>query len=337
MEVLDQTVWIHINYRTWQGKKTLTRQEIQRYSDPDKTPPEDLITPGTKAIADPERLKKITSLGKRIHRECEKVCLKAFGAYGTSTEASEALMTRLQAFKDEHNALLTEYLDNYEASNNEWVKEHPEWEEWLRNSMLSRSEIENRFKFEFQAYKISSGGEGALMNDGLEQEQSGLFGQLLLEVERMANDAWEQSFENRDKTSQKALRPIKTILNKLETLSYISGKVGVLTNRVKVVLDALPKSGFIEGADLSSVCGLLNLLSSSRKMNEYIKQVSANQSQVVDQVVDTDEEEEIVSSPEQPSLGDDLDNEAWDEPATTQTYPSEPVQQPVAQPTSFAF
>lgn len=44
MEVLDQTVWIHINYRTWQGKKTLTRDELNRYADPDKTPPEDLIT-----------------------------------------------------------------------------------------------------------------------------------------------------------------------------------------------------------------------------------------------------------------------------------------------------
>lgn len=335
MEVLDQTVWIHINYRTWQGKKTLTRQEISRYSDPDKTPPEDLITPGTKAITDPERLKKITSLGKKIHRECEKVCLKAFGAYGTSLEAGEALMTRLQAYKDEHNALLTEFLDNYEASNDAWAKEHPEWEGWLRTSMLSRAEIENRFKFEVQAYKISSGGEGALMNDGLEQEQHGLFGQLLLEVERMAKEAWEQSFENKDKTSQKAIRPIKTILNKLETLSYISGNIGVLTERVKTVLSALPKSGFIEGADLSSVCGLLNLLSSSRKMNEYIKQVSADRAQGTNQVVHA--EPETVSEPEQPSLGDDLDNEAWEEPVTTQPVISEPASQPVVQSTSFAF
>lgn len=337
MEVLDQTVWIHINYRTWQGKKTLTRQEISRYSDPDKTPPEDLITPGTKAITDPERLKKITSLGKKISRECEKVCLKAFGAYGTSLEAGESLLNRLQAYKDEHNALLTEFLDNYEASNDAWAKEHPEWEAWLRTSMLSRAEIENRFKFEYQAYKISSGGEGALMNDGLEQEQSGLFGQLLLEVERMAREAWEQSFENRDKTSQKAIRPIKTILNKLETLSYISGKIGVLTDRVKAVLSALPKSGFIEGADLSSVCGLLNLLSSSRKMNEYIKQVSANRAQDSNQVVHA--AAETVSEPEQPSfdIDDDLDNEAWEEPVTTQPIVTEPASQPVVQPTSFAF
>ena len=331
MEVLDQTVWIHINYRTWQGKKTLTRQEIQRYSDPDRTPPEDLITPGTKAIADPERLKKITSLGKRISRECEKVCLKAFGAYGTSLEAGDALMTRLQGFKDEHNALLAEYLDDYETSNDAWVKEHPEWEEWLRNSMLSRSEIENRFKFEYQAYKISSGGEGTLMTSGLEQEQNGLFGQLLLEIERMANDAWIRSFENKDKTSQKALRPIKTILNKLETLSYISGKVGALINRVKAVLDALPKSGAIEGADLSSVCGLMNLLCSSQKMSAYINKVSAAPDEDSDQVTD----DEPVSNAVEAPLGDDSDDEAWDE-STSLPPSSEPASQPIAQPT-FCF
>ena len=212
MEVLDQTVWIHINYRTWQGKKTLTRDELNRYADPDKTPPEDLITPGTKAIADPEKLKRINSLGKRIHRECEKVCLKAFGAYGTSMEAGEVLLAKLKTMQQEHQSLIDDYLDGYEQSNTEWIAEHPEWEEWLRNSMMSRGEIENRFKFEFQAYKITSGGQGALMNEGLEQEQNGLLGQLLSEIEKMANDAWVTYYENRDKTGQKALSPIRGIL-----------------------------------------------------------------------------------------------------------------------------
>ena len=85
---------------------------------------------------------------------------KAFGAYGTSLEAGETFMARLQVFKDEHDALLEEFLDNYEASNDAWASEHPEWEEWLRKPMPSRSEIENCFKFEFQAYKISKGCEG---------------------------------------------------------------------------------------------------------------------------------------------------------------------------------
>lgn len=337
MEILDQTVWIHINYRTWQGKKTMTRAEIDKYSDPDKTPPKDLITPGTKAIADPERLKKITSLGKKIHRECEKVCLKAFGAYGTSVEASEALLKRLQQLKDAHNALITEYLDNYDSSNEQWAKEHPQWEEWLRNSMLSRADIENRFKFDFQAYKISSGGAGDLMNDGLQQEQNGLLGTLLGEIEKMATTAWEASFENRDKTTQKALRPIKTILNKLRTLSYIDGKVNVLIKRVNDVLDSMPKTGPIEGASLSAVSGLMNLLCSYSKMREFISKVSAQSQGAVFQFSSASQVTPTpVELPLEASTDESVEEESEEEVTIIPSIPaSEPANQPIAS-SSFA-
>lgn len=335
MEVLDQTVWIHINYRTWQGKKTLTRDELIRYANPDKTPPEDLITPGTKAIADPDKLKRINSLGKRIHRECEKVCLKAFGAYGTSIEAGETLLARLQTMKIEHETLITQYLDSYDQSNTEWIAEHPEWEEWLRNSMMSRGEIENRFKFEFQAYKISSGGQGALMNEGLQQEQNGLLGQLLSEIEKMANDAWVVSYENKDKASQKALSPIRTIMTKLKTLSYISGKVGVLIKRVQDVLDSMPKTGPIEGADLSSVCGLLNLLGSYRRMTDFINQVPQHQNDVFDQI-EEDEDESLIASTPAEIVSEVVVEEETDEQSEVEvTIPSNP--KPVAQPAAFCF
>ena len=335
MEVLDQTVWIHINYRTWQGKKTLTRDELKRYADPSKTPPEDLITPGTKAIADPEKLKRINSLGKRIHRECEKVCLKAFGAYGTSIEAGETLLARLQELKDEHHMLISEYLDSYEQSNIEWINDHPQWEDWLRNSMMSRGEIENRFKFEYQAYKISSGGQGALMNDGLIQEQNGLLGQLLLEIEKMANDAWVASYENRDKTGQKALSPIRTILNKLKTLSYISNKVNVLIKRVNDVLNSMPKSGPIEGADLSSVCGLLNLLGSSKRMTDFINQVPQHQNDVFDQIEENDEENLILSEPADTARNEEFEFDTNEESEVNVNTPS--TSKPVAQPALFCF
>ncbi|WP_292413483.1 DUF3150 domain-containing protein [Methylophaga sp.] len=335
MEVLDQTVWIHINYRTWQGKKTLTRDELNRYADPDKTPPEDLITPGTKAIADPEKLKRINSLGKRIHRECEKVCLKAFGAYGTSIEAGESLLARLQSMKDEHEALITEYLDSYEQSNTEWIAEHPAWEQWLRNSMMSRGEIENRFKFEFQAYKITSGGQGALMNDGLQQEQNGLLGQLLSEIEKMAAEAWATSYENKDRAGQKALSPIRTMLNKLKTLSYISSKVNVLIKRVNDVLDALPKTGPIEGADLSSVCGLLNLLGSYRRMTDFINQVPQHQNDVFDPI-EEDDDDSLVASEQTDIVSEEVVDEQTDEQSEVEvTIPSNP--KPVAQPAAFCF
>lgn len=335
MEVLDQTVWIHINYRTWQGKKTLTRDELNRYADPDKTPPEDLITPGTKAIADPEKLKRINSLGKRIHRECEKVCLKAFGAYGTSIEAGETLLARLQGLKDEHETLISEYLDSYEQSNTEWIAEHPEWEEWLRNSMMSRGEIENRFKFEYQAYKITSGGQGALMNEGLQQEQNGLLGQLLSEIEKMANDAWVTSFENRDKAGQKSLSPIRTILNKLKTLSYISGKVNVLIKRVNDVLDSMPKTGPIEGAALSSVCGLLNLLGSYQRMTDFINQVPQHQNDVLDQEEEVEDESLIASEQSVIVCEGVVDEEEEGQSEAEVTVSS--VKKPVAQPAAFCF
>jgi hypothetical protein len=237
--------------------------------------------------------------------------------------------------KDEHEALITEYLDSYEQSNTEWIAEHPAWEQWLRNSMMSRGEIENRFKFEFQAYKITSGGQGALMNDGLQQEQNGLLGQLLSEIEKMAAEAWATSYENKDRAGQKALSPIRTMLNKLKTLSYISSKVNVLIKRVNDVLDALPKTGPIEGADLSSVCGLLNLLGSYRRMTDFINQVPLHQNDVFDPI-EEDEDDSLVASEQTDIVSEEVVDEQTDEQSEVEvTIPSNP--KPVAQPAAFCF
>ena len=201
--------------------------------------------------------------------------------------------------------------------------------------MMSRGEIENRFKFEFQAYKITSGGQGALMNDGLQQEQNGLLGQLLSEIEKMAADAWATSYENKDRAGQKALSPIRTMLNKLKTLSYISSKVNVLIKRVNDVLDALPKTGPIEGADLSSVCGLLNLLGSYRRMTDFINQVPQHQNDVFDPI-EEDEDDSLVVSEQTDIVSEEVVDEQTDKQSEVEvTIPSNP--KPVAQPAAFCF
>lgn len=276
MEILEKSVWINIVYRTWQGEVTMSREEIKRYSNPDLLPPEDLIKPGSKAITDVSKLTKIKSFGRKVRRECEKVSLSAFGNYGTSLEASESLIKRLEQMQAEHQAMVNDYLDGYEQTTEQWISEHPEFEGWLRHSKLSRKDIESRFKFEFDVFQIQPTGDNSpqYLKDNLSNQVSGLLGTLLSEIETMAESAWTKTYVNNDSVSQKALSPIRTILKKLDTLKFIHSNVFRLVERVQVVLNAMPKSGPISGSDLSAVCGLLNLLSSSSRMMDFMNTAS---------------------------------------------------------------
>ena len=125
------------------------------------------------------------------------------------------------------------------------------------------------------------------------------------------------------------------MLNKLKTLRYISSKVNVLIKRVNDVLDALPKTGPIEGADLSSVCGLLNLLGSYRRMTDFINQVPQHQNDVFDPI-EEDEDDSLVVSEQTDIVSEEVVDEQTDKQSEVEvTIPSNP--KPVAQPAAFCF
>jgi hypothetical protein len=278
MEILEKSVWFNIVYRTWQGEVTMSREEVKKYSKPELLPPEDLIKPGSKAITDIAKLTKIKSFGRKVKRECEKVCLRAFGNYGTSLEESKALVTRLEQLQAEHSVMVKNYLDEYEITTEQWIIDHPEWEEWLRHSKLSRKDIENRFVFEFQVFQIQGAGDNTPphLANNLNRQVNGLLGTLLDEIEEMAQTTLDKTYANQDKVSQKALSPIRGILKKLDTLKFIHNNVFRLVVRTQDVLNAMPKTGAIEGSDLSAVYGLLSLLSSRDSMLDFMNTATNN-------------------------------------------------------------
>ena len=89
----------------------------------------------------------------------------------------------------------------------------------------------------------------------------GLAAQLRREVAQQIKTAWESSFEGRISVGQKALRPIRSALEKAKGLMFLDGGLGPIIESVEKTLSGLPRTGELQGRDFAAVCGAIHILS----------------------------------------------------------------------------
>ena len=149
----------------------------------------------------------------------------------------------------------------------QWADAHPEWEEAIRRCPPDVSRIASQLKFDFQVFRIAAPADGdAPANDGLERAVSGLSRQLYREIAVQARSALRRSFEGKSSVSQRAVRVITVIAEKLDALSYLDGGIRPALDKVRSVRDTLPKTGRITGRELVDVMGLLSLLGNEGRL-----------------------------------------------------------------------
>jgi hypothetical protein len=89
---------------------------------------------------------------------------------------------------------------------------------------------------------------------------NGLAGQLRREVRQQAKAAWDSSFHGKLEVGQKAVRPVRAMLEKIEGLVFLEPGLNELVSGIRLTLAALPKTGPIKGKDFAALCGAIHLL-----------------------------------------------------------------------------
>ena len=88
----------------------------------------------------------------------------------------------------------------------------------------------------------------------------------------MASESREfvrQSLTGRHEVTQKFLRPVRAIREKLSGLAFLDPGIAPLVGSIDEVLAAVPKKGKIDGASLSALRGVVTLLTDPARMREH--------------------------------------------------------------------
>lgn len=264
--VLEKTACILLSISLWTGRRRLRAQDLGEAAQ--TLPPDDLASLGSLKLCDPKRLGEIASIKRAAERACKRVCAEFLGGYATDVANLPALVAKLNELQTCFNSKATQFANGLQTDIDNWTAQHPHWKDIIEDKVPGAEDVRGRFEFKFQAFRVGAASTQPSdpVNVGLEDAANGLSGQLFAEIEAEARDAWKSSYAGRDSVGQKALRPLKAILSKLEALRYLDERCQPIIDQFTKVLGSMPKQGPIEDPHLSAVIGLFRVVENGRTL-----------------------------------------------------------------------
>lgn len=274
--LLEKTMCVHLQVTLWSGRRRLRAEDLGDAAR--QLPPEDLASLGSLKLCDPEKLAKLSSIKRAAERVCGRVCVRFLGGYATEAAQIPALIEKLEVRKSEFDTEARVFSAGLQSEIDDWIAKHPQWGEVIRRALPDMSYVTGRLNFEYQVYRVgtASDEDGAALNRGLTTAANGLTGQLFQEIQTEARLTWSRSYEGKDVVTQKALRPIRTIRDKLVALAFLDPRIDPVIDQINDVLAELPKQGKLNGKDLSSLFGLLHLLTDADRMLGHSRRLAGD-------------------------------------------------------------
>ena len=256
INILDNIRMLQFEIRIWSGQCKLYPEDL-KLAEGSKLPPETLAKLGSKLIMDPDKLSVFRTLKQAAVREALSVGTRFLGGYAIPVESIGDLMVKLNALKKEFDAKKEEFLNGYEDAVQEWIAANPGWENVIEKAEAKPADVRSAISFSSQVYNVTLVEEH---QEGLAQEVSGMAGQLRHEIELLAKQTWKQSYQGQREVGQKALRPLRAMVRKIEGLVFLEPGLNDLIEGLKETLAALPSKGVIKGRQLAEACGILSVL-----------------------------------------------------------------------------
>ncbi len=259
MQILNQIVVIMLNISLWSGRKKLRPEDLAANGiQVDKLPPGTLASLGTKRIIAPEALNPFTALKKEAERICLAKGVRFLGGFAIPKENIDALVEELKEIKVRFQEAKNGLLSDYDKEVSKWIAENPpEWASVIRAAIEPASTIDDALHFNYAPVVVGSPEGMEEENEGLDEETDGLLGQLYHEIRVQARTAFEASFIGRKEVTRKALRPIMSMRDKLQGLSFLDPEIAEAIQGIDLVIQKVPKTGPITGTDLDMIAGLI--------------------------------------------------------------------------------
>ena len=255
-QVLQGLIVIALDIPLWSARKKLRPEDLGGVN----LPPDKLASLGSKRIYDPDSLNIFATLKRQAERACSEIGVRFLGGYAVPETKLDDLYAELERIQTAFGKAKTQFLSSYDSKLADWLEEAGEWREIVARAVEPGSAIGSKLACGFTAYKVGMPEDVKAMAT-VEKQVGGLADQLIREVSKAALDAYEDSFKGRTEVTRKALRPLKAIEDTLTGLAFVAPeRISGITTNVEAALNAVPKTGPIEGAVLMGLVGALTEL-----------------------------------------------------------------------------
>lgn len=256
-----QLVLVYPEIHIWTGTVSIDPEEdLQTVRH--QLPPASLVSSGAKRLIDPDRLTALKSARKRLERAIEDVSVPVLGSRGVPDSKLSDLHAEVEQQIGEILALKRELITNLERWYDEWDAKNPEWAHILRRSRVAQAIVDQRISacISYGRIGLVSDDPASPLNVGLSLAAKQVVPSLVDDIAALARETWSRSFRGRAEVSQRALRPVRALLEKMRSFAWCDSRISPTVRAIEGVLRSVPMSGPLTAVETTIVSALLNTL-----------------------------------------------------------------------------
>ena len=271
----ENTLLLKPDFHIISGRKKL-RVEDLNLPVGTSLPPEQVASLGSKKFINPEEIAKFNRLRDQAHKACEKIGVKFLGGYAVPMEKTDELLDELDRIVSDFGDVRDVFLKNYEKIINDWCQQNHEWEQILRKAIPPVSHVAASLSADY--YIFQAGVPEGVSSERLDRQASGLADQMFHEIAKDADKFIKESLsvkfgnggsklrEDDVGVTQKALRPIRRLRDKMEGLAFLDSSIRSVIDHIDQVLAKMPAEGRIKDNDFKELLTLAIAMSDSEKI-----------------------------------------------------------------------
>jgi len=274
---LHDVIVVSLDVRVWSGRKKLRPEDLTASG---RLPPKDLVSLGSKRLCSPDALQPFLHIRRRAEALCQAVGVRFARAFAIPRAAAKPLLAQLNDLAAQFGQARSAFLGTYDEEVARWKAQYPGYERLIAAEALPHAKVASRLQFGYEVFAINAVDGDAelaclLQAGGAGNLATGLAGALYQEVARESCAFVRHSLGGRDQVTQRFLRPVRAIRDKLAGLSFLDAGIVPLVESIDEVLLAIPHKGRIDGASLSALRGMVTLLTDPARMREHGRLLAA--------------------------------------------------------------
>lgn len=258
---LDNVVLFHVSCSLWTGQKKLDQRDI------DNDLPKDLGALGHKKTVDPKSLAPMATIKKAMEIILSRCGIRFMGNfYAVPVNRLKEVTAALDSKVTEGNVIRQEFLANYLANVEDWIRRHPKWESRIRPVVVPKHKVADAIRFGYDVFTINA---VSGHSDSVESHSAKMGSQLLQEISEEINELYERSVLGKDSVNRRIRLPFERLRSKMFGFSFVDPIVLPLVKLIDETLKIFPDDGPITGNELSKLVSTMMVLSDEDKMREY--------------------------------------------------------------------
>ena len=248
------------------GERTLPNAKVEF----DGTKIESNLVKGSKIQWFPrDRLRVTSKYTQKLSRLFSGVGIR----YGEMTVVPKERLPELQSeldqirfdWQNDVDALV----DDYDVIMSHHISSNPEIAEIIKKFALDKVDFERCFKLTY----LKPLAIRPLFEDDVKELESQIASTMWEEISKEAADLYKASWFSDKKAvsrvSQKVKAPLRRLMEKMMSLSFLDEGVINITRTIQQVIDKLPKAGYIEGHDFLQLTHWVHVMSDQEKLKMH--------------------------------------------------------------------